>query len=652
MKTEPERPAGGRSQASFASPPFQAFFDTLKNPAAVCDAQLRLVVANPAFSALVGDRALQGRPLGELLKGAVDEPPPDGGAAEVAVELANGQPLTLTLSRRGETIAVLAREIPDSAIEALRAAQAYQERHEQLLLELGRQVAGATSEEELVAVVADAVKRLFPQRHFCIRIADHRTRGLTSLYAEGRLRDGDREVMVLKRSALKKIHLDAAAIDEKRVKLIDGQAPLLFENTVRGISAPLVASGQLFGMINVEYPEGLDADLVVDERLLHQLVNQVAVAIRNAKLIDELTFVRKYLEELLEHANALILVANREGRIVVFNKLLAKLTGYSRSEVLGRELLDLVPESERMRVMRVIATSLKGESVSNFETRILGPGGKEVRVSFATSSVMTAEGEVEGVIAIGQDLTVVRDLERRVIHAEKLATLGQLAASVVHEINNPMTAVATYAHAMLARLTGNPAADAGDQDKLKKILASAERILKFTRDLVSYARPAQDRAEMVDLHQLLDTAVSFCDHVLSQHGITVERSYGSLPRIPAVKGNMVQVFVNLITNACHAMTPGGKVRLVTTTEGDEVIIRVSDTGHGIKPEHLGRIFEPFFTTKPDGKGTGLGLSIVQGIVENHGGEITVESEVGRGTTFTIRLPAQAGGSSRRKNDAG
>jgi PAS domain S-box-containing protein len=459
------------------------------------------------------------------------------------------------------------------------------------------------------------------------------------LYAEGRLLGQEREVLVVDRGALLKMHLDLSSLPPDRVRLVDGEVPLLFAGSARGISAPLVASGQLFGMINVEYPDGLPSDAVADERLLHQLVTQVAVAIRNVKLIDELTFVRKYLEELLEHANALILVVNREGRVVVFNRLLARLTGHRRDDVLGRDLLDLVPEGERMRMMRVLASALRGEPVSGFETRILGHGGREVRVSFATSSVATADGEVEGVIAIGQDLTVIRELESRVIHAEKLATLGQIAASVVHEINNPMTAVATYAHAMLLRHSAQPGSDPGDKEKLRKILANAERILNFTRDLVSYARPAQDRPELVDVEPLVDTAIGFCDHVLQKHGVVVERQYGAVPRVAAVKGNLVQVFVNLITNACHAMPRGGNVVVSTSCESGEVVIRVRDSGSGIRPEHLGRIFEPFFTTKPDGKGTGLGLSIVQGIVENHGGDVQVNSELGAGTTFTIRLPA-------------
>jgi len=620
---------------------FQAFFEALENPAALCDSQLTLRVTNPAFELLCGVRGAVGRNLGELLGGVVAKVPPEGGASDVDITLSSGQQVTLTLSRRGDSIAVLARNLSQATAGSLAmAGRALMEqaRIEQALLELGREVAGATSEEDLVAVVAKRIKGLFPGRTFCIRIADPRTLHLTSLYAEGRMREGAPNIIVLKTNAVEKTHLEVASLPHERVTLTDGEVPLLFVSTVRSICAPLVASGQLFGVLNIEYPEGMAADLVTDDRLLVQLSNQVAVGIRNAKLIDELTFVRKYLEELLEHANALILVVNRERKVMVFNQQLARLLGRSREEVLGEDLLTLVPQDEQLRVMRVVGASLRGEKVTNFETRLMAKGGREVRVSFATSSTLTLRGEVEGVIAIGQDLTVVRELEKRIIQAEKLASIGQLAASVVHEINNPMTAVTTYAEALLQRTLLSPKAEPGDQEKLRKILDNAHRILRFTRDLMSYARPAQDKPEQVDLHKLLDMAVGFCDHVLAQHRIRVEKEYGELPPISAVKGNLAQVFINLITNACHAMQPGGTVTLRTRVEEAEVVVRVRDTGSGIEPRYLDKIFEPFFTTKSDGKGTGLGLSIVLGIVEKHGGAIQVESTVGVGTTFIVRLP--------------
>ena len=638
MKTEP----APKPEAVHTTEAFRAFFEALDEPAALCDAQLSVLAANAAFEQLFGAKLQPGTNVGDLLGDDLRGVPADGSTADVEVRVSSGQPVRLTMSRRGATVSLMARNLAQAVtggeLAAAGRAMVQHARIEQALLEIGREVASAGSEEELVAVVARGVKHLFPGRTFCVRIADQRTLQLTSLYAEGRLRDGAPEQLVLKRSAIEKTHLRQEDLPKDMLRLTDDEVPLLFCGSVRSICAPLVASGQLFGVLNVEYPEGLAADLMTDHQLLIQLANQVSVGVRNAKLIDELTFVRKYLEELLEHANALIVVADADRKVLVFNQQLAKLTGLSRDEVLGQDLLHFIPETERLRMTKVIAASLHGEQVSNFESRVLGRGGKEIRVSFSTSSVLTPRGEIEGVIAIGQDLTQVKELERRVIQAEKMASLGQLAASVAHEINNPMTAVTAYTDALLQSAMRRPAPDLAEQQKLKKILESSSRILKFTRDLVSYARPAQDKPEPVDVSRLVDMAVGFCDHVLVQHGVRVERDFGKVPVIPAVKGNLVQVFVNLITNACHAVQPGGVVKLTTGYVKPEVLIRVEDNGSGIAPEHLDRIFEPFFTTKPDGKGTGLGLSIVQGIVEKHGGTISVESEVGKGTLFTVRLP--------------
>lgn len=623
-----------------AADAFQAFFDMVDAPAALCDVGLRIVTCNPPFEALCGAEDLAGRAIADVLGTAPLAVPEDGRSVEVEVSSKAGQSITLSLTRRGQAVALVTRRLSPmlDSLAAAGRALVEQARIESALLEIGRSVAGATSEEELVATVARGVKGLFPGRAFCVRIADPRSCHLTSLYAEGRLRDGQRDVFHLRRSMVEKTSLDPRGLPAGRVQVTSGELPLLFQGSVRGVAAPLVASGQLFGAVNIEYPAGLTADVQTDERTLIQLANQAAVAVRNAKLIDELTFMRKYLEELLENANALILVVNRDGKVVVFNHAMVTLTGRSKASVLGSDVAQLVPEGERLKLMRVFSASMKGQPVTGVESVLVGQGDREMRVAFSTSAVMSQAGEVEGVMAIGQDLTRMRELERRVIQAEKLASLGQLAASVVHEINNPMTAVSTYADALWRRAQHSPTADPADVDKYKRIVDNSERVLRFTRDLVNYARPARDKPEDIDLNAVIEKAIGFCDHVLRKHGVGIEQQRGPLPSFLAVRQNLVQVFVNLVTNACHATPAGGTITVATAAEGDTAVVSVSDTGSGITPELQARIFEPFFTTKPDGKGTGLGLSIVQGIIENHGGSITVTSEVGKGTTFTIRMP--------------
>ena len=637
MTTESRRLPASREPSA---EDFRAFFDLVELPAALCDPQLRLRVANPAFTRFCFDHGLT---VGQMMESIAHEPVPDDwGSREVEVELPQGGVAVLELTRRDDSVSVVGRRESEHMrghLVVVEQALLEQARTEGVLLDLGRSVAEAGSEEELVAAVARGVKELFPGRSFCIRITDARTGVLTSLYAEGRLKEGSREPLVIKRSAAEKLHLNAANLPAGRV-VVASRVPLLFEGSVEGGSAPLVASGQLYGAINLEYPAPgrLEVNHSQDERVLVQLANQVAVAVKNAKLIDELTFVRKYLEDLLEMANALIVVANREGKIVVFNQAISRLTGFHKEEVLGRDVAFVVHREEHLRMAPVLSAALRGESLANFELRLRTRTGQEALVSFATSISLTSQGEVEGVMAIGQDVTQVAQLEQRVIHAEKLASLGQLAASVAHEINNPMTAVVTYADAMLQRMVPVGGTASGDAEKLRKILENGQRILRFTRDLTSYARPSKNKPERVRLAALLDKAVGFCEHVVSQAKVTVARDYGEVPPLSAVAANLEQVFVNLITNACHATGPGGQVRLRTRCEGREAVVWVEDTGSGIETEHLSRIFEPFFTTKTEGKGTGLGLSIVQRIVEKHGGRIDVHSTPGQGTTFTVRLP--------------
>ncbi len=638
MKSESlARPFSDQGPAGDA---FEAFFEMFDSPAALCDLGLTVLKANGPFEVLCGARPLEGKRLGDIVEGTPVVVPADSSSIEVEVLCRAGQQVKLTVTRRGQTVAVVARRLSPmlDSLAAAGRALIEQARIESQLLAFGRDVACATNEEELVATVARGVKGLFAGRSFAVRILDPRTSALTSLYAEGPLKEVRREAFYLRRSMVEKTHLELATPMPEKVVVTSGELPPLFEGSVRALAVPLVASGQLFGALNLEYPPGLTADLLSDERILIQLANQVAVAVRNAKLIDELTFMRKYLEELLENANALILVANREGRVAVFNGALVRLTGLAKGEVLGHDVAQLVPEGERLKLLKILDAALRGEALAGQELLLSTSEGKEVRVAFATSAALNQSGEVEGVIFIGHDLTRTKELERRIIQAEKLASLGQLAASVVHEINNPMTAVSTYADALLKRTMLAPSSNPSDVEKLRRIVENSERVLRFTRDLVSYARPAQEKPEEIELNVVIQHALGFCDHVVRKHGVTLHTQLGELPRFLAVRQNLVQVFVNLITNACHATPAGGTITVSTARKAETAVAVVSDSGAGMDPMLAARVFEPFFTTKPDGKGTGLGLSIVQSIVEDHGGQVTVESEVGRGTAFTLWLP--------------
>jgi len=238
-------------------------------------------------------------------------------------------------------------------------------------------------------------------------------------------------------------------------------------------------------------------------------------------------------------------------------------------------------------------------------------------------------------------------LDQRMVRADKLATFGQVAAGVVHELNNPLTSIVAYSEYLIRKAAAG-AHDAEDVERLRRIGEAANRMLRFTRELVNYARPSNGAAAPVPIVGIIDRAIAFCEHVLAAAGMRVERDYASEPlTVNAISEQLVQVFVNLITNASQA-APSSDGRLVVrtylrpasrSTGAMTIVVEIEDNGSGIPDDHLPQIFAPFFTTKTENNGTGLGLSIVKGIIESHEGDIQVESQLGRGTRFVIELPA-------------
>ncbi len=505
------------------------------------------------------------------------------------------------------------------------------------LLALSRDVAAASSEEELAGSLARALEVLFPGRSFCIRLVDPKTLALTTLYAVGRLTAPARDRIALRRTAIRKTGLSEAGLEAGGIKVVETDLPI-FEGCERAKAVPLVVGGALFGVLNLEYLAGAPGDPDSDEPLLLQVANQVALGVRNLRSIEELTFLKTYLEDLIENANALIVVVNRDGSLLVFNRALSRLTAWSREEALGEALLSFVAESERERMDRVLARSLEGEPVTNFETRIMLRRGGEAQVVFNTAPIAGSDGEVEGVIAIGQDLTALRVMEERAEHYQRLAGFGRLAAGIVHELNNPLTSIVTYSDALLLkyRLGG---LEPADQEKLRRIKEAGERIQRFSRDLITYARPSADKMERVDLAEVMEQAAQMCEPALRQARARIAKRLDPVGRIWGVRASLLQVFVNLVTNAAQAIDgEDGTVTLGLASAGESVSAQVIDDGAGMPPEVKSRIFEPFFTTKSGSGGAGLGLSIVQGIVARHEGKINVESIPGQGSTITVVLP--------------
>jgi signal transduction histidine kinase len=257
---------------------------------------------------------------------------------------------------------------------------------------------------------------------------------------------------------------------------------------------------------------------------------------------------------------------------------------------------------------------------------------------------------VSAAIAL-ENARLYKDLEERMaelqrtqaqlIGSAKMAAVGELAAGVAHELNNPLTAVLGFAELLLERTPP----DDPSRPRLEAIARQAGRVRDIVANLLSFSRQTSFHREKADLNQVLHETLALIRLRLKAGGIVVREHYAAdLPPLSLDTGRMKQVFLNLITNALQAMPHGGMLTVISEQPGDQVAVRIADTGDGIAPQHLSCIFDPFFTTKPVGCGSGLGLSVSLGIVEKHHGRIEVESRQGKGSTFTVWLPVENGNS--------
>lgn len=506
-------------------------------------------------------------------------------------------------------------------------------------MSLGQELSLGSRQEVLLKIISDAVRALFPDVFFLVQLGEPHGAQTVSMEFEGPLKPGAGERMHLSRSAVRKTHLgndiaQAACVD------VSEKLPRLFEGSAFAIHAPLVAECQLYGVIHLEsLPERPLAD--DEEVLLISLANQMAVALRKQRLLDETIYLKEYLEDILEHANALIAVTDQNRRILVFNRAMEKRLGFPKAEILGTDLFRWVPAADSERLADEFRRVLQGNaSGSGIEVRMHSRAGELVEMVFYPAALHDCKGQISSIILVGQDLTQMRALERQVVEAEKMASMGKLAAGVVHELNNPLTSITVYAEYLAQKLaTGR--VEASDAAKAEKILEGAQRIQKLTRDLVSYSRPASEEPEPLEFNEVVEQGLSFCEHIISKHDVRLTRELGqNLGRTLGNRNRLLQVVINLITNACQAMEGGGELAVSTRREGEWIVLGVVDTGVGIPEKDLEHIFEPFFTTKKPGEGTGLGLSIVARIVEHHRGSIRVKSQPGHGTSFEVWLPVQ------------
>lgn len=355
------------------------------------------------------------------------------------------------------------------------------------------------------------------------------------------------------------------------------------------------------------------------------------------KSLEEKDRVSNYLNNILESMTGGVLVVSLEGAITVFNKAAENITGLSQERVLDRPYEEIMG-LDAGRQLSVLHTLETGMGLSNREKNLKRADGRIIPLGFSTALVRDTEANVLGAVEVFNDLTEVKRLEAQVQRMHTLAALGEMAATVAHEIRNPLGGIAGFATLLERDL------DLDDPRRrlARKITEGVARLNRIVSSLLSYTRPLTLNTRPVNLVEVVEEAVAFFEIDLERRpeNIALHRNYPEMPLACACDPEQFQqVILNLLHNATQAMAPRGgaiDIGLGAAPHPSLILLRISDQGMGMSPEVQERLFTPFFTTKEDG--TGLGLVTSKKIVEAHGGHIQVHSEPGKGTCFTISLP--------------
>jgi len=375
-----------------------------------------------------------------------------------------------------------------------------------------------------------------------------------------------------------------------------------------------------------------------ERELLEMLADSLAVAIRNSRLYGEVAETKRSLEQLVRSAGDGIISIDRLGHITGWNPAAERIFGLTAAEAIGRSLRGVFPE----RYEQAARLALTGaQPVTSFDLSAQRKDGGELNLAVTLSGVPGRDGKVDGLLAIVRDMTSQRELETQMHQSEKLTALGQVAGGIAHDFNNLLQAILGYSQLMTKNMGNAEVVRRG----LSVIETAATGGAETVRRIQKFARLRPDEPFVsVEINQVIQDAVAITrprwEERVAKGGVPLRLDLRLTP-LPAVMGRpseLNEVITNLILNAIDAMPEGGTLGIYTRPEGDEhVVLTVTDTGMGM-PEHVRtRIFDPFFTTKGE-VGTGLGLSVSFSIIQRHSGEMRVESQAGRGTTFTIVLP--------------
>jgi two-component system sensor histidine kinase PilS (NtrC family) len=355
---------------------------------------------------------------------------------------------------------------------------------------------------------------------------------------------------------------------------------------------------------------------------------------------EELTTERRHLSDVqafkdlvFQSVDAGLIAIDRERRVTAFNHAAEDITGLPARQAIGQSWAGLFGDAVDLDAVEATLDA-GGRAATRHEIALPHAGGGAVPVRIACSALRAGDGTRVGLIAVCEDLTTFREMERRIRQADRLATLGRMAANIAHEIRNPLASMTGAIEALAANV-----AALDERDRLAQIvLRESDRLNDIIKSFLEYARPAPLALDTVDVVETLDEIL-----VLLEHRATSGKSVKIVREFPASLSwrldpqQFRQAVWNLCLNAVEAMPESGELRMGADAQRDRLEVWVADTGDGIAPAELSHVFEPFFSTKPSG--SGLGLALVHRIVQDHGGEVDVRTSAGMGTTFTLTFPA-------------
>lgn len=345
------------------------------------------------------------------------------------------------------------------------------------------------------------------------------------------------------------------------------------------------------------------------------------VRIRTAELNESVRLLRGILSSM----SSGVVLLSRDGTVKLINRQGAWILGRGREDLLGTKLAEIVPETAVFQSVRVGTYE---------EMNVAGPDGTAVPVGFTSSYYAGTEGEQEGLLVVFQDLTELKELQGELLNKERFAAMGRVVAGVAHEIRNPLFGISA-----IGQIFERDLKDPAHQDLSRALLGETRRLNHLVEELLIYGRPMKLRLEEVDLRVLWEEVLDLHREELRKKRLTVTGDYAVRhPEAYCDVHQIRQVFLNLLRNAIEATPEGGAISITMLIEDRFIVFRIADTGAGIPNGQLDNVFDLFYTTKP--KGTGLGLAICRKIVQDHGGDISIESEQGQGTAVTLKLSYQ------------